>query len=159
MARLELTELCQDATDQVNEKMSFLFDEYDFELIYQEDAKLGERCLFVLESPACRLRVTSEFGRVGLDIGTLDAPTGWQDAPDGKWEWFGIDSVIEFVGGRRPTLDELRQDGERVWAMTPAERLEELATRLRPIAVDVFALFRRDAAPERRQAFEAFLSG
>ncbi len=145
--------------DQVGEELGFLFTEYGFQLFHQQDAKLGERCLFVFESPECRLRVISEFGGVGVEIGSLDAPTGWASAPAGKSEWFGVDSVIEFIGGRTRTLAEIGQQGKAYRSMSTQERLKDLAKRFRPVAGDVFDLFRKDSPPERRRAFEAHLSG
>jgi len=70
-----------------------------------------------------------------------------------------VDSVIEFIQGPRPTLDEIHEHGERLWAMSAQELLEDLAERLRPIAREVFGLFRNDAPPERRLALATFLSG
>jgi hypothetical protein len=158
MSSVELTDLCQEVIDQVNNELGSLLKEYGFQLIHQEDAKLGERCLFVLESPDCRLRVLSEFGGVGLEIGTLDASTGWASAPAGQWEWFGVASVIEFIHGRKPTLAEISQMGKALNSMSTEEQLQDLAGRLRPVAGEVFGLLRMDAPPERRRAFEAFLS-
>jgi len=155
----ELTPGCRAVLDQVARILDFLFTEYAFQLVHQRDAKLGERCLFVLESPDCRLRVISEFGGVGLEIGTLEATTGWASAPDGKWEWFGMDSVIDFIQSRRPTMAEISERGKALQSMPTQEQLQDLAGRLRPTAGDVFGLFREDAPPERRRALATFLSG
>ncbi len=159
MSSVGLTNLCQEVIDQVKEELDFLFTEYGFRLVHQQDAKLGERCLFVFESPECRLRVISEFGAVGVEIGTLDAATGWASAPAGQWEWFGVDSVIEFIEGRKRTLAEIREQGKALRSISTQKRLQDLAKRLRPVAGDVFGLFRKDSPPERRRAFEAHLSG
>ncbi len=158
MSSEALTKPCQETLDQVRVELGFLFKDYGFRLIHQRDAKLGERCLFVFESPACRLRVISEFGGVGLEIGSVDAPTDWASAPVGKREWFGVDSVLEFTEGRRPTLDEISEQGQALRSMTTEEQLRDLANRLRPMAKEVFGLFRKDSPPERRRAFEAFIS-
>ena len=159
MSSVELTKLCQEVIDQVKEELSFLFTEHGFQLVHQRDAKLGERCLFVFESSECRLRVISEFGGVGLEIGTLEAATGWASAPAGKWEWFGVDSVIDFIQGRRPTIAEISERGKASQSMSTQEQLQDLAGRLRPTAGEVFDLFRKDAPPERRRALATFLSG
>ena len=158
MSREELTNPCQQVIDLFREELGYLFTEYGFQLIHQRDAKLGERCLFVLESPACRLRIISEFGGVGLEVGAVDATTGWASAPAGKWEWFGVDSVIEFIEGRKPTLDEISEQGKALNSMSTQQQLQDLAKRLRPIAGEVFGLFRKDSPPECRRAFEEYLA-
>jgi hypothetical protein len=147
MSTQELTPGCRSVLDQVARILDFLFIDYGFQLIHQRDAKLGERCLFVFESPECRLRVISEFGGVGLEIGTLEATTGWASAPAGKWEWFGMDSVLEFVRGVRPTLEEIRESGKAILKMSSEDRMLDLANRLRPVAQEVFDIFRADSPP------------
>jgi hypothetical protein len=56
------SDACQNLIELIQRKLEFLFVDYGFKTIHRADSKLGERCLFVLESKDCRLRVVSEFG-------------------------------------------------------------------------------------------------
>lgn len=159
MDESKLTEGCQEVLDLVKTRLAFLFTDYGFSMIRQEDAKLGERCLFVLKSDDCQIKVISEFGAVGVEIGPATISAGWSSSMQGKTVWFGIYSVIEFVEGRKLSFEEIREHGRKLWSMTNDEMLADLARRLAPVAREVFALFREQVAPERRRAFEEFISG
>ena len=157
MTKENTSPACEELAALIDRSLRFLSDDYGFEPVYQEGG--SARCVFVMESKDCRLRFVYEFGAVGMDIGSLDAAPGWSDAPRGIRQWFGMDAVLEFVRGVKPTLEEIRESGNAISKMSSEDRMLDLANRLRPVARAVFDIFRADTPPELRRAFEAFVSG
>ena len=157
MSEDELSQGCSEVLDQIKRAFDFLFEEYGFEVIHASDATYGPRCLIVAGSKDFRVRFTSEFGSVGLDIGRLSAAPTWGDGPQGQREWFPLRAVVYFLQGRGwPTLEESHKSGEEIANLSRDEYLAYLAGQLRPLCREVYQLFSMDAPPDRWSAFEVY---
>jgi hypothetical protein len=159
MRKSEIGQSCEAVLELVQTNLASILARHGFELAHKEDTKLGERCMFVFRSKECQLRVTSEFGSVGIELGSASAPASWSASPLGKREWFDIYSVFEFVEGRKPTIEEIRQHGRRLWSMRPEDMLKDLADQLELAGPKVFAVFADGLPSARREALESFISG
>ena len=160
MEGVELHLRCQGFLGLVLDRFGYLLNEYGFEVIHKESVRLGERCMVVLASPDCRIRFIFDRGGVEVDMGGVDAPATWGPGGRDRRQWFAIHAVSYFLhGGKRPTTEQARALGKEFDSMTTEEIVSSLADYFRPFAREAFALFRKDAPPERRRAFEVFVSG
>ena len=159
MSEDELSQGRSEVLDQIKRSFDFLFEEYGFKVIHASDTTYGPRCLIAAESKDFRVRFTSEYGSIGLDIGRLNAaPTGG-DGPQGQREWFPLRAVVYFLQGKAwPTLEESRKVGEELADLSRDEYVAYQASQLRPLCRKVCQLFSIDAPPDRWCAFEAYNS-
>jgi hypothetical protein len=142
--RLETKE-CADFLERIRSRFNYLFDEYGFEAFASDEDRVGEHCLVILQSSDLRIKFTFDQGSVEATLGPLSAPPSWEDLAAGEVVWFSMREVCEFLrGDPRPNLEDLKNLGNRLFAMSPDDQLEWLSELLRPVLGEAILLFRAD---------------
>lgn len=156
----KLTKGCEEVLERIERHFGFLVSDYGSEIIYQRDAKIGERCLFVLETRDFRLRFISEFGGLSVDVGGLDAEPTWGSTTNEGLKWFPLRGVISFIeGGGRPSIAQSRAHAQEIQQLTNEEYDAYLAKQLRGVCSQLGEAVSEDLPSSRRQELEAYFSG
>lgn len=143
--------------EKIRDSFGYLFGQEGFHVI--KSAGGAARCLVVLESKDCRIRLTYEMGGIGLEIGNLEASPEWGGGQPPNIQWYGIYPVIDFIEGRpRPTLEESLARHEKLWAMSEDEQMGFYADTLKPVCDRVCQLFSKDAPAGTKAAFDSYIS-
>jgi len=153
---------CEPWVLAIQHHYAYLFAEHAFRLAHCQDARQGEHCLIVLESPQARIKFEIDQGTPVVYFGTLDSPLGWQQQVDGVTVWYVANALLNFVesqaGTPTPTAGAGPANGA---ANAAAPRTTEAllaagAQRLRPHAAQLIAAFAPDRPAAWWQAFEAY---
>lgn len=121
---------------QIRAAFSYLFDEYDFRLVYL-DPKLGQpdTALIGLTSPYCHIAFDWELGVLTPLIGPASSIFGQDTKVDGVDQWYNLERIIDFMQKRPfrwPAAHEVPQS---------AELLAGWANALQPISFQVLRSF------------------
>jgi hypothetical protein len=134
---------------QIEERFSYLFDEYGFFVIHEEHHnRNGYNAVVVLESRGCRIRLLLEREQVLVDVGSLSAPKDWSTpAPD---EWFGLTYVTGFLSNGTDQWKYEFPDTALDRSLRIDQQLIKLAGKLRPYCDQILCKF-HPAAFEQTQ--------
>ena len=156
--RENLNPSCQEFRDKVVQSFKDILDQNGFHIIHQASTSLGARCLLVFGSESCRLRFTYDRGGVEVHVGDSDARPTWSGAEHARRQWHPLRRAVDFVEGKgERSLEEARQISRTAWEISLEQYLEDQAALVRPVFREICQLFAKDAAPERREAFELYL--
>lgn len=142
---------CSELLEKIRRHLPFLFGQYGFKVIHEEENRRGENCLVVLESGACRLRFIQHLSELYVGIGTLSAPIVWEDTVDGVKCWYDLDYVLLFVKAEPLKIEDLIPD--EIPFLTIDEQLRDLSTELEPVCDEVINLFREDSFNRWQEEF------
>src|SRR5579859_4466748 len=88
---------CEPWVLAVQHHYAYLFADHGFQLVHCQDARQGEHCLIVLESPQARIKFEIDQGTPVVYFGTLDSPLGWEQQVDGVTVWYVDNALLNFV--------------------------------------------------------------
>lgn len=153
-------EACDEFVQKIKQHFDYLFTEHGFLVVWSASDRSGEKCLVVLESPACRLKFYYDRGMVETLIGTSSAPIEWSDSCAGTRHWFQLRGVIDFIK-QTPALtsEEARELGYAFFRMSTDELLANTSEILRPVCDQAMGLFREEIFRGRQSEFEQFYYG
>ncbi len=141
--------------DAISEYLDFLFTEFGFAVVHQEDS-WGEHGLVILESSSCQVKVIFDRGAIEISLGKKGAARTWSSEDRGRKTWFYLRGVVDYLQGRpKRTLAELLAEGES-HEVSQWSDLAEAAELLRPVAQEAFTLFGEGPSPETWKAFETY---
>jgi hypothetical protein len=150
---------CTAFFDKVKRHLRYLIDDYGFLVAHQENLRIFDNCLVVLQSNDCRVRIVRDRGTVLIDVGPLSAPNVHRlsGSPD---PWFDVYTAVAFL------TQGTSVDSWEWFYASPDEHLEGeatnewelawLADKLQPYWREVFQLFREDVFEWKRKDLEEF---
>ena len=146
---------CEPWVKAIERDFAYLFSEQGFQLEHCADARQGEHCLIVLESPRARIKFEISQGTPVVYFGTLDSPLGWEQQVDGVPVWYVDNALLNFIESKssRPAPAAAATPGA---ARSTEALLAAAAARLRPHAAELVAAFAPDRPAEGWQAFDAY---
>jgi len=145
---------CPDFFEKIKQKFSYLFDLYEFEVIYSKSTQGGQHSLIILESKDCRIKFYRSSGEANLLFGTLSAPIGWEDVIDGIRYWYYVLGLIDFVQKNPVNAKELLNRART--SPTEEQQLAELSAKLKPICEQIIVLFKGDNIKQWIGEYEQF---
>jgi hypothetical protein len=147
---------CEPWVLAIQHHYAYLFAEHAFQLVHCQDARQGEHCLIVLESPQARLKFEIDQGTPVIYFGTLDSPLGWEQQVDGVTVWYVDNALLNFVESQAGTPASASARAAGPAPRTTEALLAAGAERLRPHAAELIAAFAPDRPAGWWQAFDAY---
>jgi len=148
---------CQRFSNQVKSHFAYLFDQFNFSVVYQDEAidSLGtESCLIVLESEECRIKIYRSHGEVNVQFGTLSAPLSWQDHDSDTGQWYYLRGLLSFLRNEKFNIDILLKR-KPSWK-TDEQQMAELSRELKPVCLQIISLFQEDNYPQWKMLYDQY---
>ena len=146
---------CGEVLDEVKRALDYLFDDFGFEVMAVRPEPGGDRCLIVLSSDQCRIRVCFNRGDLEVAVGAASATISWENKIAGVTHWYYLRGVLDFVrNAESPTLDALRKP---IPFLTLEQKLARAAIDLKPDCWRVMQLFQDDQFGARQCELDLYL--
>jgi len=132
------SEYCSELLGSVSKSFDYLFNEYEFAVIHQAQAKLGEYCLLILGSPFFRIQFFQERASMSIYFGDQDAPLDWYYSFSHRGLWFPYAIVLSYFQSTDLLFgSELRFRARRLWSMSVDEQLDLYANETKPLMPEI----------------------
>lgn len=149
------SDTCSELIDALKHFLDYLFNDFGFVVSAVLPGTGGGRCLVVLSSKQCRLRVIFNRGDLEVAVGTLSAPVSWEDEIAGVTHWYYLRGVLDYVrSAEHPTLDELRR---AVPFLTLEQKLAQVAADMKSDCWKVIQLFQEAGFDTRQRELDRYL--
>lgn len=149
------SDTCSEVLGEVTHALDYLFDDFGFEVLAVQPGSGGGRCLIVLSSEQCRLRVIFNRGDLEVAVGAVSAPVSWEDKIAGVTEWYYLRGVLNYVRNiEPPNLDDLLKE---VPFLILEQKLAKVAIDLKPDCWKVVQLFQKEQFEARKRELDRYL--
>lgn len=92
---------CNEFAIYVQKTFGFLFTDFGFSIVFQDESDRPGYCLLGLQAKHCRIIIYTTWGEGNVWLGTTDSRFGWEHTIEGKQHWYSLKVLLDFLL-RRP---------------------------------------------------------